>query len=280
MTEQPETKALTSADAPQKAVAPAFSFSHVGVVYGQSEALHDVTLDIREGEHVAIIGPSGAGKTTALRLMAGVLWPSSGKVLALGRDTSKLRGTALRGFKREVGLIHQSDNLIPSLRVVHNVLMGRVGRWSPWRALLSLLIPQEMSRARDALRIVELEDRLWALPDELSGGQQQRVAIARLLVQQPRAILADEPVSQLDLRLGRDVIRLLDSIARRSGATLVVNLHTLDLLGEGHFDRVIALKEGRVFWQGAPHALTREVLRDLYGAEYRTLHFDDDGGAP
>jgi phosphonate transport system ATP-binding protein len=124
------------------------------------------------------------------------------------------------------------------------------------------------------LKRVELEDRLWSLPAELSGGQQQRVAIARLLVQDPRALLADEPTASLDQRLGRDVMALLADVSRERGATLVVSLHALDLLDE-HFERVIALRNGRVHWQGRPRELAPELLRELYGAEYSALHLDE-----
>jgi phosphonate transport system ATP-binding protein len=151
--------------------------------------------------------------------------------------------------------------------------MGRLGHWPLPQSLLSLLWPQEISRARAALVRVELADRLWSLPGELSGGQQQRVAVARLMVQQPRLVLADEPVSALDLRLGREVIELLCDMATQDGVTLLVNLHTLDLL-QGHFDRVIALREGLLFWQGRPEEISQDLLRELYGAEYRALHLD------
>lgn len=244
------------------------------VAYGGQRVLDDISLDIAPGERVAVIGPSGAGKTTLFRLVSGLVKPAAGHVLTLGEDTRHLRGRRLARLRRAVGFLHQQDNLIPQLRVVHNVLMGRLGHWSIARALLSLLWPQQIERARAALVRVELADKLWALPDELSGGQQQRVAVARLIVQQPRLVLADEPVSALDLRLGREIIGLLGELARRDGVTLVVNLHTLDLL-QGHFDRVIALRGGRLFWQGEPAQITQGMLRDLYGAEYRALHLDE-----
>ena len=264
---------IDSPDVPACSLPPV-RLAAAAVAYGGQRVLDDISLDIAPGERVAVIGPSGAGKTTLFRLVSGLVKPAAGHVLTLGEDTRQLRGRRLARLRRAVGFLHQQDNLIPQLRVVHNVLMGRLGHWSIARALLSLLWPQQIERARAALVRVELADKLWALPDELSGGQQQRVAVARLIVQQPRLVLADEPVSALDLRLGREIIGLLGELARRDGVTLVVNLHTLDLL-QGHFDRVIALRGGRLFWQGEPAQITQGMLRDLYGAEYRALHLDE-----
>jgi phosphonate transport system ATP-binding protein len=264
----------TSAAGTTPAAPAVFELEGACMSFGRVEALRDLTFDIREGERVAIIGPSGAGKTTLFRLLAAVIKPTRGRVRTLGRDTSTLRGKALRATRRDVGILYQNDNLIPHLRVVHNVLMGRLGRWLFPKALLSLFWPQELQAAKQALAEVELADKLWSMPGELSGGQQQRVAIARLMVQRPRVMLADEPVSQLDIRLGREIIELLSGVTSRLGTTLLVNLHTLELL-QGHFSRVIAIRDGLVFWQGEPAGITRELLRDLYGAEYRAMHLDD-----
>ncbi|WP_397474875.1 phosphonate ABC transporter ATP-binding protein [Pusillimonas sp.] len=244
------------------------------VVYGRHRVLDEIDISVSQGERVAIIGPSGAGKTTLFRLVGGLVKPADGRVTTLGCNVSRLSGKRLARLRRDVGFLHQQDNLIPQLRVVHNVLMGRLGRWWLPKALWSLLWPQELGRATQALSRVELADRLWSLPDELSGGQQQRVAVARLIVQQPRLVLADEPVSALDLRLGQEIIGLLCELAGHERATLLVNLHTLDLL-QGNFDRVIALRAGRVFWQGAPADISQHLLRELYGAEYRALHLDE-----
>lgn len=268
---KPDTEHATG---PSSARPQAFVVRKASKVYGQSRVLDDLDFSIQEGERVAIIGPSGAGKTTLFRLLSAVIQPDSGTVTTLGQDTSRLRGRALRRLRREVGVLYQNDNLIQNLRVVHNVLMGRLGSWWLPRAVLSLFWPQQLQEARNALAEVELEHKLWSMPGELSGGQQQRVAIARLIVQHPRVMLADEPVSQLDIRLGREIIELLSGIATRMGTTLLVNLHTLELL-HGHFGRVIALREGKLFWQGSPAEISRDLLRDLYGAEYRTMHLDD-----
>ncbi|KAA0206694.1 ATP-binding cassette domain-containing protein [bacterium] len=278
------TRTKTEADhpvVPSPRAGAAFVLDRVSLSYGRHEVLKDISLDIPRGQQVAVIGPSGSGKTTLFRLLSGFLMPTAGRILSLGQDTRGLRGRRLRALRRDIGVIYQNDNLIPSLRVVHNVLMGRLGHWWFGRALLSLFWPQQLQAARDALREVEIEDKLWAMPGELSGGQQQRVAIARLLVQNPGVVLADEPVSQLDLRLGRDVIELLTRFTRQRHSTLLVNLHTLDLL-QGNFERVIALREGRVFYDGAPAGISRPMLSELYGAEYRALHLDqlDLGEAP
>lgn len=237
---------------------------------GARAILDDVSLNVAAGERVALIGPSGAGKTTLLRLLGASLWPSSGEVRVLGEDASRLGGRALRRHRRRVGFLRQRENLIPALRVAHNVLMGRLGHWSSLRAAWNLVFPGELERARRALSQVELEDRLWALPDDLSGGERQRVAIARLIVQEPDVVLADEPVSALDVRLGEEVIRLLVELADRKSATLVVSLHNLGLVSHG-FDRVVALNEGRIRWEGAPRELDAATLRDVYGTEYAEL---------
>ncbi|MBL9076515.1 MAG: ATP-binding cassette domain-containing protein [Planctomycetes bacterium] len=245
----------------------------VAVRIGDRQLLADLDLQIPAGQHIALIGPSGAGKTTLLRLLAGIVWPTAGTVQVLGRTTGALRGRALAALRREVGFLRQHDNLVPGLRVAHNVLMGRLGHWSLLRSLWSLLWPQQLDRAHAALQRVELGDRLWALPGELSGGEQQRVAIARLLLQEPRLLLADEPASSLDIRLGHAVVRLLLDVAA-AARTTIVSLHSLELLALG-FDRVLALRGGRLAYDGPVTGVTRELLRLVYGTEYRALHLDE-----
>ena len=243
----------------------AIEFADVDFRVDGRQALDAVRLTIAAGQRVALIGPSGAGKTTLLRLCNGLAWPTAGTVRVLGRDVAGLRGRALYALRRRVGFLQQLDNLVPQLRVAHNVLIGRLGHWSWWRALWSLLSPQELDRAHAALARVELGDRLWAMPDELSGGEQQRVAIARLLLQEPDLVLADEPTSSLDVRLGREILDRLFVLAAGE-RTLLVSLHSLELLDAG-FDRVIALQQGRVCFDGAVRELRREDLQRIYGTE-------------
>lgn len=247
--------------------APVAGIEFAGVSHeiGTKQLLDDVTLTIPRGQHVALIGPSGAGKTTLLRMISGIVWPTSGTVRVLDQRVDQLHGKRLREFRRRIGYLHQQHNLVPQLRVAHNVLMGRLGTWSLWKAAWSLLRPVDLDKARAALARLELADRLWALPDELSGGEQQRVAIARLLLQEPDIVLADEPVSALDVRLGRQVLEELFELAG-DGRTLIVSLHSLNWLELG-FDRVLAMKNGAVVHDGEPSSLSRPLLESIYGAE-------------
>ena len=248
----------------------ALRLSGATVSPGGKTILDRIDLSIEAGARVALIGPSGAGKTTLLRLFGATLWPERGKVQVLGRDPRRLGGRALRKWRGRIGFLRQQDNLIAPLRVAHNVAMGRLGRVSTLRSLLHLVWPRDLEPVRAALEEVELGDRLWALPEELSGGERQRVALARLVLQQPEVFLADEPVSALDVRLGAQVIDLLLGIATARRATLLVSLHSLDLLDRG-FERVVALRDGRVRWDGAPEELDATTLEAIYGAEYKDV---------
>ena len=235
--------------------------------HGSGRGIRALDADIAARSSVALIGPSGAGKSTVLELIAGTRAPTRGRVLTLGSEIAALGGRAHRTQRARVGFVHQRDNLTPGLAVVHNVLMGCLGRWSTMRALASLVRPRsaDVARAREALETVELGDRVWARPDALSGGEQQRVALARLVLQRPELWLADEPTSGLDVRLRRDTLRLLLRLAERAEATTVVALHDLELLDVG-FDEVWGIAQGSLRWRCPPAELDDARLRSLYEA--------------
>ena len=232
----------------------------VSVSYDGHPALIDVDLTVRVGERVALLGPSGAGKSTLLAVCTGAVGPDAGAVEVLGWRLAGLNDGALLAVRRRIGTIHQRLNLVGRLPVVHNVNAGHLGRWSSWQALSSLARPREVERARDALDLTGIGDKLFARTDELSGGEQQRVALARVLVQDPDLVLADEPVSSLDPAHADEVMRLLCTTVATPGRTLMVSLHDVDLAVR-RCDRVVGLREGRVRFD-LPAAEVDDALRD------------------
>lgn len=170
----------------------------------QPAALTNINLQVYPGDRMALVGPSGAGKSTLLQLLNGSLSPSSGEMLSFGQPWVQLSPRRRRKLQRQIGTIYQQFHLVPTLQVIHNVNAGHLGRW-PWpKALWSLVVPQERDRARAALTQVGIPEMLYARTDQLSGGQQQRVAIARVLIQDPQIILADEPIASLDPERSRE----------------------------------------------------------------------------
>ena len=240
---------------------PMFVLEGVAKAYPGAVALAPVSLRIDAGESVAILGPSGSGKTTLLHLMGGVIQPDRGRVLIDGRPLGSL--SPGRELASLVGVMHQQFDLVPHLLVVHNVLAGRLGQWSTLRSLVSLITPRERHLALAALQKVGIGDRLYEKTSRLSGGQQQRVAMARLLVQTPRSILADEPVASLDPAWAEDLIRLLVNIAHESRETLVASLHSIQL-ARGYFSRAIGLRKGELQFDLPVGDVTDDMLKGLY----------------
>jgi len=234
-------------------------------------ALGGVDLAVRRGEMVALIGPSGAGKTTLFRVLNLTLLPTSGKLWLDGNEVSHLHGRKLREARRKIGTVYQQHNLVPRLKVIHNVLSGRLGEWSTLRSLLSLLKPRDIEIAYNALKKVGIEEKIFTRTDELSRGQQQRVAIARVLVQEPEVILADEPVSSVDPSLALAIVKLLIDISKQMGKTLLVNLHSVDL-ALSYFPRVIGVKGGTTLFDLAPDKISEELLEDLYSGHLPDNH--------
>jgi phosphonate transport system ATP-binding protein len=223
-----------------------------------------VDLAVAAGERVAVVGPSGAGKSTLLGVLNGATRPTAGSVRVLGAVPETLRGRELRRVRARTGTVHQHLELAGPLRVVHNVNAGRLSGWSPWRAAWSLLRPQGVADVAAALDRVGLADRLYDRTDRLSGGQRQRVALARLLVQRPELVLADEPASALDPALADQALALLGGLARETGGALVACLHD-PALALRHCDRVVGLVEGRVVLDAPAGTLTLAGLEAFYG---------------
>jgi phosphonate transport system ATP-binding protein len=244
----------------------AFVASGVSKRYRAVEALGTLSLTIEPGEAVALVGPSGSGKTTLLHVLGGIVRPDTGTVSLHGRDLERLRPG--RELARLVGVMHQQYDLVPHLAVVHNVLAGRLGEWGTLRALVSLVSPRDVPRAEAALTRVGLAHRMYERTSRLSGGEQQRVALARLLVQDPRAILADEPVSALDPARAEDLLELLVSIAREGERTLVASLHAIPLVLK-YFSRVIALRDGGLLFDRATSEVRPSDLEELYALDDR-----------
>jgi phosphonate transport system ATP-binding protein len=247
------------------------------VLPGGQRALAGVSLAVARGERVAIIGPSGAGKTSFLRLLGVGLSPTSGALAIADVDPWVLPARALRQLRSRIGLIHQAAPLPPRQRLITAVLAGRLGAWGMWRGLASLAYPADIAGAREALARLDLADRLFDRCDRLSGGQLQRVGVARVLYQKPDLILADEPVSALDPQLADQTVGELHREAQSRGVTLVASLHAVDLALKW-FPRIVGLREGVVVFDSAPVRVSDAMLHDLYATESQTL--PTQGNAP
>lgn len=217
------------------------------VRYGPNTILNGVSCAVRRGERVAILGASGAGKTSLLRAINGFVPVASGSVRVDGVEVTKARGRALRQLRSRIGVISQRHDLVDNLAVHQNVMAGALGRWSSWHALRFLLWPlrKELEVAHSALKRVGLEHKLRARTSSLSGGEHQRVAIARALVQDPILMLADEPVASLDPAHSQQTLELLCRLAEESHVTLLCTLHQPHL-AEHYFERIIEMGGGEI----------------------------------
>ncbi|MEZ2130169.1 MULTISPECIES: phosphonate ABC transporter ATP-binding protein [unclassified Sinorhizobium] len=243
-----------------------FELKNVTRRFGNKLAVDSVTLDIPQGQMVGIIGRSGAGKSTLLRMINRLVQPSSGSIHFGGVEVSKLRGHALRAWQRDCAMIFQQFNLVARLDVLTNVMLGRLNHRPTMLSLLNIFSHEERVNAIAALERLGIEQTALQPAGTLSGGQQQRVAIARALMQNPKMVLADEPIASLDPLNAKIVMDALRDINEREGITVITNLHTLDT-ARNYCERIVGMANGRVVFDGAPGDLTVDAVREIYGTD-------------
>ena len=251
--------------APSRDLAMAISFREVTVDYGGGIGVHSVSAEIERGEAVALVGPSGAGKSSLLRMIHGGLAPTAGSLLVDGKAPTQLGPQALRHLRTRIGIVRQDLGLVPNMRVSRNVIAGSLGRRSRVDAWRSMLWPgsTELQTVHALLERLGIGDKLYHRVDQLSGGEQQRVAIARALYQEPRLILADEPLSALDPSRSREVLELFLGVAAERGVTLLLSLHDVALAREC-VPRLIGLRDGQLQFDGAANELQDHDFEGLY----------------
>lgn len=241
------------------------SVEGVTKTFGSKNAVDRVTFAVERPAMIGIIGRSGAGKSTLLRLMNRMSDATSGRMLFEGRDVLALTGAARRAWQSQCAMIFQQFNLVPRMDVVSNVLHGTLNRRSAIATVFNLYPRDDIHRAIDILARLGIADQAAKRAEALSGGQQQRVAIARALMQDPRVILADEPIASLDPMNAQIVMAALRRIHEEDGRMVIVNLHTLDT-ARRYCDRVIGMRDGHIVFDGPPGQLTTNAAREIYGA--------------
>ncbi|MEW6725079.1 MAG: phosphonate ABC transporter ATP-binding protein [Bacillota bacterium] len=235
---------------------------------GGVQALKGVSLTIKDGEFVVIVGLSGAGKSTLLRCLNRLVEPTSGQIIIDGVDVTAAKAAELRKVRTQIGMIFQSFNLVKRSSALRNVLSGRLGSMSTLDSLLGNFSKEDIAVALEALARVEIEDKANFRADQLSGGQQQRVSIARALAQQPKIILADEPVASLDPPTSHVVMGDLKRINRELGITTIVNLHFIDL-AQQYAERIIGLRGGQLVYDGPAADVDEKTFEMIYGRSIR-----------
>jgi phosphonate transport system ATP-binding protein len=230
-----------------------------------TQALKDVSFDVRDGEFLVVIGLSGSGKSTLLRCINRLIDPTEGKILWDDVDITAAAPAELRQIRRKIGMVFQQFNLVKRSSVMTNVLSGRLGYVNPWISLVGLWPAEERKKAVQSLERVGIADKAGERADALSGGQQQRVGIARALMQDPKLILADEPVASLDPVLSHSIMQYLEQL-NKEGITVICSLHFLDLVHR-YATRVVALKDGIKVFEGSAKEIDRAKFKEIYGEE-------------
>ena len=242
------------------------SVENVTKTFGQNNAVDNATFTVEKPAMIGIIGRSGAGKSTFLRMMNRLTDATSGALKFEDRDILQLKGAAKRAWQSDCAMIFQQFNLVPRMDVVSNVLHGTLNQRSTLATMFNLFPQADIHRAIEILDRLGIAEQAPKRAEALSGGQQQRVAIARALMQDPKIILADEPIASLDPMNAQVVMDALRRIHEEDGRMVIANLHTLDT-ARRYCDRVIGMRDGRIVFDGTPDQLTTGAARDIYGAD-------------
>lgn len=242
-------------------------FKNVSKTYSNDvKALKNVNLTIEPGQFVAIIGLSGAGKSTLIKLVNRMIECTEGTIEVNHTLVNRLKGKDLRHYRRSVGMVFQSFNLVNRTTVINNVLAARVPDMNPFLSLIGFYTKKDKLLALESLHKVGILEKAYIRADQLSGGQQQRVALARTLAQNPTIILADEPVASLDPITANQIMKDFERINKEEKITILVNMHHVDLALK-YATRVIGIKEGEIVYDGEAKNVTEKTLKKIYGRE-------------
>ena len=248
--------------------APMIQFIDVTKTYNNgTKALDNINLTIKQGEFVAVIGLSGAGKSTLIRCINRIHDITGGKIIVDDVDVSRLKGRHIRKFRRRIGMIFQSFDLVTRTTVINNVLVSFVPELSLWRKLTGIFQKEHKIQALESLDKVGILDKAFVRVDQLSGGQQQRVALARTLAQNPDIILADDPIASLDPVTARIVMDDFKKINQEMNISVIMNIHHVEIALE-YADRIIGIRKGEVVYDGETSRVTQEILQEIYGGKW------------
>lgn len=237
---------------------------NISVVYDKKiRAVDDVSIEVPQGDILGIIGSSGSGKSSLLKTINLLNRPSSGHIYLDEKDITDYKGKNLRNIRREIGFVFQDYNLIEKSSVLQNVLIGRLGYKSSLKSIFGIFNDEDYESAMKSLKNVGLTEKVFSKAEDLSGGQKQRVAIAKTICQRPKIILADEPVSSLDIRTSEDIMDYFKKINAKKNITIIINLHDVNL-AKKYCNNILALKMGKKIFHGSVGELDDRVLEEIY----------------